>query len=71
VVVLLELRPVHRDDDLLAGADDELHPSPLQREEVDPRVAQQPVDLLDPALRRDPRQARVRLTDRMDRQHGA
>ena len=68
VVVLVELRPVERDDDLLARSDHERRPRRRQLCDVDRTVAQEPVDLLDPVARLGPRHFRVRLADRVDRQ---
>ena len=63
VVVLLEVRPVQRDNDLFADPDHELYPRPQGMEHVDAGIAQQPVDLLDPALRLDVGDLRIRLAD--------
>jgi len=66
VIVLLEVRPVQRDNDLFADPEHELYPRPQGLEHVDAGIAQQPVDLLDPALGLDIRDLRIRLVDGVD-----
>jgi hypothetical protein len=53
MVLGVELGPVERHEDAAAVANDEPHPQAKNLVEIDPAVAQQPVDLLDPALCRD------------------
>jgi hypothetical protein len=68
VVVLLEVGPVERDHDLLADADHEPDPRLEDDAHVEARVAQQPIDLLDPTLGLDVGDLRVRLADGVDGQ---
>jgi len=68
VAIVVEVGPVHRDDDFLARTDDEPRPGRQQVPQSEAAVAQQAVDLLDPVLRVAADDLAVRFPDRRDRQ---
>jgi hypothetical protein len=71
LIVGVEIRPVHGDDDLLARADD--FPDPVREHlpDDDAAIAQQPIDLFDGVLVEETASLRQRMADDRDRQRAA
>ena len=71
VAIVVEVGPVHGDQDVLRGADLSRHPAGEAGPDVDARVAHQPIDLLDGVLGGQPARQGQGLADRRHRQRSA